>query len=124
LIHGILDFLPHNYPLPSKIDVVLAVVLLIAAAFLAQKQNRFLILICFIGAVFPDIVDLSPGILNKHVGIFLPQLSFKVFPWHWKEYSGSIYDGSRNFESFVYYTLVFLISILLIFLYRKKLFFG
>ena len=123
LIHGILDFLPHNYPLPSKIDLIFAIILFISAIFLSQKQNRVLIFVCFAGAIFPDIVDLAPGILNKHLWIPVPQLSFKIFPWHWKEYSGSIYDRSRNFESFVYHSLVFLIISLLIFLYRKKLFF-
>ncbi|MEP6902440.1 MAG: hypothetical protein ABJA66_11865 [Actinomycetota bacterium] len=122
LLHGILDLLPHNYPLSSTLDVFFTLFLLALTIFLAQKQNRILILVCFVGAIFPDLVDLGAEIANKHLGIPFPQFSFKIFPWHWKEYSGSIYDGTRNFESLIYHSLVFLISFLLIYFYRNKLF--
>lgn len=120
LIHGVLDFLPHNYPLPSKIDVIFALFILILSLFLAQKQNRLLVLFCFGGATFPDVIDLGAGIANKHLGISIPQLDFKIFPWHWKEYSGSIYDGSRFYESMIYHILFLLISFSLIYVYRNK----
>ncbi|NJM52531.1 MAG: hypothetical protein HC846_03505 [Blastocatellia bacterium] len=119
LIHGVLDFLPHSYPLPSKIDVIFALLVLILSLFLAQNQNKLLVLFCFSGAIFPDVVDLGAGIANKHLGIPLPQLNFKISPWHWKEYSGSIYDGSRFFESTVYHILLLLICFSLIYAYRN-----
>ncbi|HEX8249984.1 MAG TPA: hypothetical protein VF599_17560, partial [Pyrinomonadaceae bacterium] len=111
LVHGVLDFLPHNYPLPAKIDVGFALFLLAAAFFTARKQNRFLLLVCFGGALFPDLVDLSAGIINKHLGIPISPLPFKIFPWHRKVYSGSIYDGSRKFESTIYHISVLLICL-------------
>lgn len=120
LVHGILDFLPHDYPLPSKFDVIFALALLISFLSTAQKQNRVLILACFGGAIFPDIVDLSAGIVNKHFGIPITPLSFKIFPWHWKEFSGSIYDGSRNLESNIYHLSVLLLCFGLIYAYRNK----
>lgn len=122
-VHGILDFLPHNYPLNSKFDVILALCLLGLTFILTQKQNRFLLLVCFAGAIFPDLVDLSLGIINKHLGIPVPQLPFKIFPWHWREYSGSIYDKSRDFESNIYHFSLLLICFAAIYLYRKE-FFG
>jgi hypothetical protein len=122
LIHGILDSLPHQYPLYSKFDVIFALVLLAIMFSLAQKQNRLLILACFGGAIFPDVVDLSAGIANKHLGIAIPQFSFKMFPWHWKEFSGSIYDGSRRVESNIYHIIVLLTFSVLTFAYRKRLF--
>ncbi len=120
LIHGILDLLPHNYPLPSKLDVMFALILLLAILFASQKQNLILIVICFIGAIFPDVIDLSPGIINKRLGFQISLLPFKIFPWHWKEFSGSVYDGSRNFESIVYHGLFLLICFSLIYVYRKR----
>ncbi|MBX7171087.1 MAG: hypothetical protein K1X72_09020 [Pyrinomonadaceae bacterium] len=122
LIHGILDFLPHNYPLPSKFDVAFAIVLLILTLWLAQKQNRLLVLICFIGSILPDVIDLGAGIANKHLGIPVPQLDFKFFPWHWEEYSGSIYDDSHSFESAIFHLLFLLICFILIYAYRKSIF--
>jgi hypothetical protein len=122
LIHGILDFLPHQYPLRSKFDVIFALGLLALTVFLAQKQNRLLILVCFGGAIFSDIIDLSAEIVNKYLGISIPHLPFKIFPWHWKEYSGSIYDGSQAVESNIYHILVLLICLGLLHAYRKRFF--
>lgn len=122
LVHGVLDFLPHQYPLPSKIDVVLASLLLPLFLLISQKQNFFLILACFAGSVFPDVIDLGPVIVDKYLHISLPQLSFRMFPWHLKEYSGSIYDGSRLFESNLYHILFSLICFSLIYAYRKNIF--
>lgn len=122
IIHGVLDFLPHNYPIASKFDVIFALFILVLGLFLAQNRNRFLILVCFSGAIFPDVVDLGAGIANKHLGIPIPQLDFKLSPWHWKEYSGSIYDGSRFFESTVYHVLFLLMCVSLIYAYRNSFF--
>jgi hypothetical protein len=89
--------------------------------FISQKQNLLLILICFAGAVFPDVIDLGPVIVNKYLQIALLQLPFR-FPWHLKEYSGSIYDGSRSVESALYHILLLLICLSLLYAYRKNLF--
>lgn len=120
LVHGVLDFLPHQYPIPSKVDVILASVLFCLFLFVAQKQNFLLVLSCFAGCVFPDVVDLGPVIVDKYLQISFPRLPFR-FPWHLKEYSGSIYDGSRAVESAVYHILFLLICFGLIYAYRKKL---
>lgn len=122
LIHGALDFLPHGYPLRSKTDVVLALILLAIFSFPAARRNLLLLWLCFVGSIFPDLVDLSAGIADKHLGIRLPELPFKIFPWHWKEYSGSIYDGSRAVESGIYHVSVLLICFALLYAYRKSFF--
>ena len=107
-IHGVLDFLPHEYPFRP-------------AFVLTQKQNRFLLTACFLGQIFPDLVDLGPAILNKYFG--LPLLfSSKIFPWHWQEFSGSIYDGSRRFESMLYHAILLLLSGCLMYCKRKQFF--
>jgi hypothetical protein len=111
LVHGVLDYLPHQYPISSKFDVGIALCLFFLTLFFVKKQNCLLLSIAFIGGIFPDLVDLSAGIADKYFGLTLPQLSFKIFPWHWKKYSGSIYDGSREIESAVYHISVLLIGI-------------
>ncbi len=111
LVHGVLDYLPHQYPIRSKVDIGVALFLFILTLFFIEKKNYLLLLIAFIGGIFPDLVDLSSGIADKHFGLLLPQLSFKIFPWHWKEYSGSIYDGTREIESAIYHISVVLIGI-------------
>ena len=121
LVHGVLDFLPHQYPLPSKIDIVFAVLLFCLFLFVSQKQNRLLALFCFAGCVFPDVIDLGPAIVEKHLRISLPRLPFRLFPWHLKQYSGSIYDTSRAIESAVYHVSFLLICFGLIYAYRKRI---
>lgn len=122
LVHGLLDYLPHEYPLQSKFDITLALILLLFALSAVQKQNIVLLLICFAGSVFPDVIDLGAAIANKHLGVALPQLPFKIFPWHWKQFSGSIYDGSRGFESTVYHLIFVSVCFVLLHVYRTRLF--
>jgi hypothetical protein len=122
VVHGILDLLPHQYPIPSKVDVILAPLLLLLFLFVSQKQNFLLILICFAGCVFPDVIDLGPVIVDKYLGIALPRLPFRLFPWHTTKYSGSIYDGSRVVESAVYHILFSLICLSLLYICRKNIF--
>ena len=122
LVHGILDYLPHSYPLPSKFDVIFAISLSGGMLYLVQKQNRFLVLVCFAGCVFPDVVDLSPTIIKKYLDIEIPALPFRVFPWHLKKYSGSIYDGSRQIESNIYHFSFLLICFGLLYANRKRFF--
>lgn len=122
LIHGLLDYAPHEYPIYSKVDPPLALFLLALTLFAAQKQNYLLILICFAGCIFPDIVDLGPVIVKKYLGISAPQLPFRLFPWHLKEFSGSIYDGSRRAESTFYHLAFVILCVALLYVYRKKFF--
>lgn len=97
IVHGLLDIAPHSYPIRSGADVVLSLSLCAAAIALGKPQHRLLVGACFLGAIFPDLVDLGPAILNKRLGWSVPVV--KVFPWHRPQYSGSIYDGSRVYAS-------------------------
>src|SRR5262249_45273621 len=87
-----------------------------------QKRYRAMAMTCFLGAIFPDLVDLGPAILNKQLGWHLPVL--KIFPWHWPQYSGSIYDGSRWLTSLLGHILVTTASLGLLYLWRKNFFGG
>ena len=90
--HGLLDYMPHHYPLNSKLDVILSLFVILMTTWCAKKLYRPILLISFIGSILPDIIDLSSAILNKHLGTNIP-IASKLFPWHWPVYSGSIYRG-------------------------------
>ncbi len=120
LIHGVLDYLPHSYPFSSKFDIIFALILFTVGFLVTQKQNRLLVLVCFAGAIFPDVIDLGGEIANKYLGIPVPYLSFNIFPWHWKEYSGSIYDGNKQLESNILHISFLLICFGLLYVYRKR----
>ena len=88
--HGLLDYAPHCYPINSKIDFIGSLLALILLTFFCVKTFRLIMFNCLIGAVLPDVIDLLPSILNKQFGLNLP-IYGKMFPWHWKEFSGSMY---------------------------------
>ena len=96
-MHGLLDWIPHSYPIDSAADVSVSLVLLTVVMILVQPKHRFLFGACAFGVLAPDLVDLGPALINKRLGWSLPV--FKFFPWHWRQYSGSIYDGSHRMES-------------------------
>ena len=120
LVHGLLDFVPHSYPIKSIPDVVLSLALFVAALAFAKPQYRLLIASCFLGSILPDLVDLAPAIMNKRLGCSLPVI--KIFPWHWHQYSGSIYNGNRVWASVSYHVVVVSLSASLLYAYRKSLF--
>ena len=117
-LHGLLDYVPHSYPIKSSIDVALALLLFGAALSLAKPHLRLLLVTCFLGSILPDLIDLAPGILNRHVGLNLPEV--KLFPWHWRQYSGSVHDGSRMAESMAAHLLVSAVALFLIWRARDR----
>lgn len=91
--HALLDYTPHCYPINSKIDVIAGFILLLTLSFFARKKYRLIMFATLSGSILPDVIDLLPAILNKQLHLQLPVYN-KFFPWHWKIYSGSIYNGS------------------------------
>jgi len=120
LLHGLLDYLPHWYPIASRADVILSIALVTAAITFAKQRHRFLIAVCFSGAIFPDLVDLGPAILNMQFGWSLPVI--KVFPWHWPQFSGSVYDRRRALQSLALHLTVVGLSVGFLYRFRRKMF--
>jgi hypothetical protein len=118
LTHGLLDYAPHSYPIESRLDMALSLSLFLVALFFSRIRHWVLAAACFFGSVFPDLADLGPAILNKQLGLSL--FVVKIFPWHWREYSGSIYDGSRDAESLLYHVLVLSVGLYLLWTYRNS----
>jgi hypothetical protein len=115
-----MDYVPHSYPIPSGIDVVVSIVLFVVTVTQAKPQFRVLVTACFMGSIFPDLVDLGPAILNRHLGWSLPTV--KIFPWHWPHYSGSLYHGAKRFQSAVSHCIVIGACVIVCWFYRHSLF--
>lgn len=117
--HGVLDIIPHCYPINSKIDFLVSSFLICTIIFLTNKRYRILIVFSFIGSLFPDIVDLSFPILNKYAYLNL-QVHRNYFPWHWKIYSGSIYISDCT-DSTIYQTILVIGVTIICYLYRSNI---
>lgn len=108
--HGALDYIPHCYPIPAKIDVILGLIMIIAGIWKSEKSYRLIVAASFLGCIFPDLVDLAPAILHKYIGTPLPDLE-KLFPWHWKEYSGSIYTSDCSVSTFNHILVLLIVAV-------------
>ena len=109
--HGALDYIPHCYPINPKIDVTLAATIMAMLLFFSNSKYRLMVALTFLGSIFPDIIDLSPQILNKYVGTSIP-LYDKIFPWHFEKYSGSIFIDDCKTSALNHFILVFVVSII------------
>jgi hypothetical protein len=118
--HGVMDYVPHSYSIPSGMDVVFSIILFAVAVALTKPQFRILVTACFIGSIFPDLVDLGPAILNRHLGWSLP--TARIFPWHWPQYSGSLYHGAKRLQSALSHSLVIGVCVGVCCFYRHSLF--
>lgn len=112
IAHAILDYIPHGYPLNTKFDFLCGGVLFCLLVYLANKKYRLIVLMSLLGSVSPDLIDLLPSILNNQLRLNIPIFD-KIFPWHWKEYSGSLYNAENNSISNlnIFFTLFFTCTI-------------
>ena len=117
--HGVLDYTPHCYPVNSKIDILLGLMSIFVLLWMSKGRYKWVFLGALLGCIFPDLVDLLPAMLNKSLSLGLPEYD-KFFPWHWKQYSGSIYTGECR-VSFINHSLVLFLSCLLLWCRRRDL---
>jgi hypothetical protein len=108
--HGVLDYVPHCYPVNSKVDAVVALVMIVAATWFAHGAYRAIVGLSFLGSVFPDLIDLGPKIVNRqlNLGLTLPD---NMFPWHWHAWSGSVYSGDCHVSTLNHFLLVFTVAL-------------
>jgi hypothetical protein len=111
IFHSILDYVPHCYPLNSKLDVIISSIIMIFLFWRTPKQYKIILAAAFIGNILPDIIDLLPGILNKLFNLKIKIIA-KIFPWHWSLYSGSIYSGSCNVSNLNHLMIVALVCVI------------
>ena len=112
IIHGVIDYMPHTYPFPAKVDVIFSLTIILLVLLQARRRYRLIVAMSFLGCVFPDLVDLLPALISKITGLNIP-LYDKIFPFHQKDNSGSIFVGT-SVVSDVNHISVLLVTILVI----------
>jgi hypothetical protein len=121
LSHGVLDGLKHLYPLSSGLDVILALLFFAGWLALVPRRRWPLFVLLFAGAILPDLIDLGPRMANRHLGLDLPLPRAHLFPWHWPEGSGSLYDGRDAAVSLTNHLIVVAFSLAAILNNRRAL---
>lgn len=116
LLHGVLDLIPHNYPISLMNDIILVLCLSIFSIIFIKKKYRILTLSCICGSILPDIID------KFIVKIVLNSKNY-LFPWHDSEVVNKFYKIYIKFISVEYYglmnILITLIFLGVIIFYRK-----
>jgi len=112
--HGILDYTPHCYPIHSKVDAILGLITIVFLLFTIRKEFKILSGFILLGSIFPDLLDLSPGIINNLFQLNLPTFN-PIFPWHFHHYSGSIYSNNCSVSTLNHF-LVLLFCGIIVFL--------
>lgn len=108
--HGALDYIPHCYPINSKLDAIAGLTLILTTSWLINKKYRLIMALSFLGCIFPDLVDLFPKIMNQQLGLNLPTIN-KIFPWHLHDNSGSIFNDNCNNSTLNHILLILTICI-------------
>ena len=119
LSHGILDYIPHCYPINSKVDVISSLIIFLLLVYYVKNKFKILVIAILLGSIFPDLIDLSPGIMNSLFNINLPIFD-TIFPWHFQNYSGSIYINNCNISN-INHVLTILFCFIIFVLNKEKL---
>jgi len=119
LSHGVLDYTPHCYPIHSKFDAIFGFILILFTLWHVKRKWRIISLFTLLGCILPDLIDLSPGILNSLLPLNLPTFD-PIFPWHIHTYSGSIYTNDCSVST-LNHLLVLLFSGVVIWYHKNTL---
>jgi hypothetical protein len=107
-MHGVLDAVPHCYPIPAEWDAIAGLGLMVVLFMLVNRSYRLMLTAAMAGTIFPDLVDHATAIINHRLGWQLPVWD-KLFPWHWKAYSGSLYNQDCSLSSLYHVILIMLV---------------
>ena len=116
--HGIMDLIPHNYPLTTITDVVISfIIFLISIAFI-KKKCLSAVSLCFLGGILPDLID--KGLLS-----IIGANNLKVFPWHWYNVINFFYKWYFDYIEYFYAFNIIVISLsVLILIFNRKFIFN
>lgn len=57
LVHGVMDLIPHNYPIQTKFDILFSVAMFLLTIIIVNKKFVPMGFCCFLGGALPDIID-------------------------------------------------------------------
>lgn len=118
LLHGVLDLIPHNYPISLMSDIILVLFLSILSIIFIKKKYRILTLSCICGSILPDIIDkfILKIVLNSNT---------YLFPWHNSEIVNKFYQIYIKFISVEYYGVMNILITVIFFgviIFHRKMF--
>lgn len=117
IAHALLDCLPHTYPIRSKPDVIVSIVLAASLIIFSKKPYRLIVAGSLFGCTLPDIIDIGPRMLRAYFGLAVP-IHSQLFPWHWPAYSGSLYDQGHTVSAIDHG--LFFALLMIVFLTRRQ----
>jgi len=89
LLHGVMDSMPHSHTIGSLLDAVTSMLILLVLLPLWPKKGRIMLLVCFLGALFPDVFDFVFMLIAVGRGI-------RLFPWHWESIGRELDKACKN----------------------------
>jgi hypothetical protein len=90
--HGIMDLVPHNYPLTRNTDVLISFGIFLISMLFVKKKYISSVFFCFLGGSFPDLID-------KAVFPIIGLGRLKIFPWNWANTINFFYN--QYFDLFI-----------------------
>lgn len=75
ITHGIMDILPHDYPLSKNSDALISLAIFLLSIAFVKKEYALCVFSCFFGGVLPDLID-------KLILPIMGLRKFKLFPFH------------------------------------------
>ncbi|HHV30617.1 hypothetical protein [Acetivibrio mesophilus] len=89
IMHGVMDLVPHDYPVTTMVDISISFVLFLLSIIFVKRELRNSVFFCFLGGVLPDLID-------KGLFRVLRMNSIKLFPWHWANVINFFYKWYFN----------------------------
>jgi hypothetical protein len=111
--HGIMDLIPHNYPLTRNTDVLISFGIFLISMIFVRKKYISSVFFCFLGGAFPDLIDKA----------FFPIIglsNIKIFPWHWANVINFFYKWYSTTPPFKWFNVLAIIVSLGLFFVNIK----
>jgi len=113
IMHGVMDLLPHNYPVSTFVDVFVSFAFFLFSILFIKREYITTVGLCFLGGVLPDLID-------KGLFRILRIRSFKLFPWHWPNVINYFYKWYIHASLFkIFNILALLVSVILLWINRE-----
>jgi len=73
--HGIMDLIPHNYPLTITTDISVSCAIFLLSMIFVKREFITSVFFCFLGGALPDLID-------KGIFRIVHLNNLKAFHWH------------------------------------------
>jgi hypothetical protein len=117
IMHGIMDLVPHNYPVTTITDVTISFVFFFLSIIFVKREFVPPVFFCFLGGILPDLID-------KGFFRILKMNNLKLFPWHWTDVINFFYKrySAHTWMFMTFNILAIVASVCLLLMNRKFIF--